>query len=186
MKEILKKINKIQLSLEKIIKNAENPYYNSKYADLNNIKDHIDTQLAENNLMVFSSITNNSLKTTIYDIDNDLSLSSEISLTQTEPQKKGAEITYYRRYNIIALFDLKIEDDDANITTKPPKDYNSDKPKIDIWLTEKQFKQVLLLDKAKIGLYLKKYDGKTIQSDDNKIYGMKKDYRKELEEQLKK
>lgn len=179
MEKILKKINLVQTNIDKINKNAENPFYRSNYADLNNIKDHLQTYLEANQLMIFHKVSAGSLITTVYDLESKESLSSEINLSMSDPQKKGGEITYYRRYNLVALFDLKIEDDDANETTKPPSNYK-DKPKIDVWLSDSDLEVAKKLSADKIKSVLKKYDGKTVFKD-GKLYGMKKDYRTQLE-----
>lgn len=178
MKNILAKINKIQQSIEKIEKNAENPYYNAKYADLNNIKDHLQAYLDANKLMIYHQVKLDNLITTIRDMESGEEIRSQISLTQTDPQKKGAEITYYRRYNLIAIFDLKIEDDDANATAKAPQNYTQKGVKIDIWLTDKQFNAVSKKSPEYIAECLSRYDGKTPV--DGKIYGMKKEYKTQL------
>jgi len=38
---------------------------------------------------------------------------------QTDPQKLGSEITYYRRYTLQSLLALQAEDDDGNKASRP-------------------------------------------------------------------
>ena len=182
MQKILLKINEVQKSLEPISKNAENPFYSSSYADLPNIQECLQGYLEASKLMVYHQVNEAKLVTTIYDLESGESLSSEIQLTMTDPQKKGSEITYFRRYNLLCLFDLKVSDDDANTTTNnAPK--QQDKPKVDVWLSDKVFESVLNMPKEKIAECLNKYNGKPFT--DGKVYAMKKEFRTQLEIKIK-
>jgi hypothetical protein len=44
------------------------------------------------------------------------SLTSKMKISQLDPQKKGAEVTYYRRYNYCMLFDILVADEDKDAT----------------------------------------------------------------------
>ena len=55
-----------------------------------------------------------------------------------------------------------------------------DKPKVDKWMTEKQFEELKQKTKAEIKKYLGIYNGTTPYTDGH-IYGMKKQYKEELE-----
>ena len=163
MENVLKKLHNVQLEIQSVTKNAENPFYNSTYADLNNVKDALQAYLEVNKLMTYHQIKDGKLVTTLHDVESGESISTSIEISMTDPQKKGAEITYYRRYNLIALFDLKVEDDDANLTVNKPS--NNKFTKVDIWMTDKVFENVKELEKSKIQLCLNKYDNKTSQKD---------------------
>ena len=41
-----------------------------------------------------------------------------LKIIRQQPQEKGSEITYYRRYGLQSLLLLEAEDDDANKTTR--------------------------------------------------------------------
>ena len=62
-------------------------------------------------------------------------------------------------------------------TKQEPKE---DKPKVDKWMTEKQFEELKQKTKAEIKKYLGIYNGTTPYTDGH-IYGMKKQYKEELE-----
>ena len=62
-------------------------------------------------------------------------------------------------------------------TKQEPKE---DKPKVDKWMTEKQFEEIKQKTKAEIKKYLDIYNGTTPYTDGH-IYGMKKQYKEELE-----
>ena len=55
-----------------------------------------------------------------------------------------------------------------------------DKPKVDKWMSEKQFEELKQKTKAEIKKYLGIYNGTTPYTDGH-IYGMKKQYKEELE-----
>lgn len=62
-------------------------------------------------------------------------------------------------------------------TKQEPKE---DKPKVEKWMTEKQFEELKQKTKAEIKKYLGIYNGTTPHTDGH-IYGMKKQYKEELE-----
>ena len=86
--------------------------FNYKYATLDQIQEKLNPILERHQILVMHAIQDWSLVTTIFDIESDESVSSSIELTTTKPQDKWSEITYYRRYNLVSLFDLEVEDDD--------------------------------------------------------------------------
>lgn len=119
MKEVFKKIGLVQNEVGNINKNAKNPFFKSKYADLSNIKECLQPLLSKYLLTTIHTIKDNVLTTTIFDVESGESVDSSIELTQKDPQKKGSEITYFRRYNLVAIFDLNVDDDDGNAASKP-------------------------------------------------------------------
>ena len=181
MEKVLEKINLIQQEVGKISKNAENPFHNSTYANLTNIQDSLQAFLEANKLMVYHTIVDKKVVTTVYDIESKESLSSSIDMTQTDAQKKGSEITYFRRYNLVCIFDLNVADDDGNEggNATPSKPQKSNNVKVDNWLTDKNFLAMKGKPKAKISEYIAYYDCKTKQSD-GLVYGMKKAYKMDL------
>ena len=63
---------------------------------------------------------------------------------------------------------------------QPKQEPKEDKPKVDKWMTEKQFEELKQKTKAEIKKYLGIYNG-TKPYTDGHIYGMKKQYKEELE-----
>ena len=57
-----------------------------------------------------------------------------------------------------------------------PQSTKEDKPKVDKWMTEKQFEELKQKTKAEIKKYLGIYNGTTPYTDGH-IYGMKKQYK---------
>lgn len=117
--DIMKKIAAISTQGITCIKNAENPYYNSKYADLGVVVDALKEPLKEQGLTYLFSVdkTNENdwvLKTYVSD-GTDITLASGFPLVNSDPQKFGASLTYAKRYSLCTVFNVIAEaDDDGN------------------------------------------------------------------------
>lgn len=107
--------------------------FNYKYATLDQIQEKLNPILESKKLLVVHSIQGWSLVTTVFDIESEDSVSSSIGLTTTKPQDKWSEITYYRRYNLVSLFDLEVEDDDG----KKAQDSKTEKKRFNPWTEER-------------------------------------------------
>lgn len=126
--ELSVKIAKVISEVQKVRKDKTNPFYKSNYANIESILGQIKPILEKNNLYISQPIINNSLHTFIMDLegnkypDYDPEKTEGINITHSDPQKKGAEITFYRRYSIVSILSLEQEDDDANsVTSNKPK-----------------------------------------------------------------
>lgn len=106
---------KIQKELKTVGKNTDG--YNYRYADLDQVWDKVRDIIQKNNFIVYSFVRDGIVTTNATHKDGEL-IQSELLITQTDPQKKGAEITYYRRYNLLAIFNIIVagEDTDAKDT----------------------------------------------------------------------
>ena len=113
------KLQKVKAEIGKISKDSKNPFYKSKYFDINGLLEHVEPLLQKNGLLLLQPIIEGKVITEIIDVETGEKVSSELELTnQTDPQKRGSEITYYRRYTLTSLLGLQAEDDDANATVK--------------------------------------------------------------------
>ncbi len=126
---IYKKLFEAKKEIGKISKDSKNPFFKSKYFDVNSLLEHVEPILQKNGLLILQPITNNKVTTEIIDVDGQdgevCIVSSEIQLPNiTDPQKLGSAITYYRRYTLQSLLGLQADDDDGNLASKPaPIDY---------------------------------------------------------------
>jgi hypothetical protein len=137
---IYQKLFNVKKEIGKLSKNTINPFYKSKYFDVNQLIEHVEPLLHENNLILLQPIKSNKVISTITDIDTGDSITSEIVLPDyQDPQKTGSAITYYRRYSLQSLLGLQAEDDDGNKTTKKTEE----KPKITQWLSDKDYKEAI-------------------------------------------
>jgi hypothetical protein len=132
--EIYKKLAKVKEKIGKISKDSTNPFYKSKYFDVNSLLEHVEPLLQENGLLLLQPISNGSVTTEIIDIDTGEIVSSGMDLTDIkDPQKRGSEVTYYRRYTLTSLLGLQAEDDDANsVTPKKAETSSEDKPWLNV------------------------------------------------------
>jgi len=102
-----------------IAKQANNPFFKSKYADLPSILEGIKEPLKKSGLALFHTAENSenwySLVSTIIETESGESISSSFPLFGSKPQEVWSSLTYARRYNTLALLDIPTdEDDDGN------------------------------------------------------------------------
>lgn len=122
MKELLKALANVKKDIGKISKFETNPFFKSKYFDINGLLEHVEPLLSHYGLLLLQPIENNKVKSVIYEVESGNFVSSEIELPNlTDPQKLGSAITYYRRYTLQSLLGLQAEDDDGNKAAAPVK-----------------------------------------------------------------
>lgn len=137
MKTIYAKLLNAKKNFSKIHKNAKNPHYKSSYTDLSALLDAIEPILLDNGLLILQPVLNGKVITQIIDVETGDKIESILELDgNLNPQQRGSQITYYRRYSLQSLLSLSSEDDDANIATQ------NIKPKKQI-LTDKAFEQAV-------------------------------------------
>lgn len=124
------KLFNLQQEIGTISKDATNPFYKSKYFDINSLINQLQPLLKKYKLLLKQPIIENVVYTKITCIDSKETELSGLELTeQNDPQKRGSEITYYRRYTLTSLLALQAEDDDANATVKKKPWLNKNTPK---------------------------------------------------------
>lgn len=112
---------KAQKAMGSALKDAKNPFFKSKYADLNAIIDAAIPALNENGIAVLQSpgldtITGSSVINTILLHESGEFLAGQskvVAAKVNDPQAEGSATTYARRYGLQAMVTLKAEDDDA-------------------------------------------------------------------------
>lgn len=124
-KNLVAKIFALQSEVGAIAKSETNPFYKSKYFDINALIEHLAPLLQKHGLVITQPLTHIEGKPAIATVIQD-SDSGEAQLFITplphieDPQKMGSAITYHRRYSLQSFLLLQAEDDDANLT-KPAK-----------------------------------------------------------------
>ncbi len=108
-----------------IKKSADNPFFKSKYAPLDEIIPAIRQSLKKHGL-VFLQIPQGAdeLTTTIIHAPSGQSISGTLKMTpkDSSPQGHGSAITYARRYALVSMLGLNTEgDDDGNAASGPVK-----------------------------------------------------------------
>ncbi len=105
-----------------ISKDSTNPFFKSKYFDINGLLKHTEPILQKNGLLLLQPIIKGEVFSEIIDIESGDSVTSSIQLPEiSDPQKLGSAVTYYRRYTLQSLLGLQAEDDDANAASKATK-----------------------------------------------------------------
>ena len=121
MKELLKNLSAAKKEIGAISKDSRNPFFKSKYFDINQLLEHVEPVLEKNGLIILQPITRGFVCTVILDVKTGEEILSEIELPNIQdPQKLGSAITYYRRYTLASLLALQSTDDDANLASKQP------------------------------------------------------------------
>lgn len=112
------KIAQVSLECGSVKKDADNPYFSSSYASLNAVKAQLSPHLKKHKLCVFHKSDSQHVMTYIVDTETGEMEMSSLPLPQTlKPQELGSAVTYFRRYNLMMMFDLLAEDDDGNLST---------------------------------------------------------------------
>lgn len=138
MKTLHKKLFEITSTMDKMKKDSENPFYKSKYFDVNQLIEAVRPEFIKHDLLLLQPIENDRVISRIIDVESGDSVEAGIKLSDNaKPQDIGSEITYYRRYTLQSLLGIEAEDDDGNRASgnypeKKSKKSDDDKP----WLNE--------------------------------------------------
>lgn len=120
------KIRNVQSKIKPIVKDATNPYFKSKYFDINAILAELKPLLVAEGITVLQPLTTQdgklALQTILKAEDEEMSFTCPLP-ENPDPQKMGSAITYFRRYSLQSLFLLEAEDDDAQSASTPVKTY---------------------------------------------------------------
>ena len=128
-KNIYQKLADAKAEIGAISKDSTNPFYKSKYFDINNLLAHVEPILLKHGLLCLQPIIDGKVVTQIIDIETGNDEVAEMKLPElNDPQKLGSAITYYRRYTLASLLALQAEDDDANSAKPKPQT----KPKLEM------------------------------------------------------
>lgn len=118
--EVSSALVKARSEFTAVSKDSENPYFNSKYSDINSILGMIDPILSNHGLSIIQpSIPSGDgvcIQTVLLHESGEY-LASEgmlVPAAKNDPQGYGAAVTYTCRYALQSFFGLRSEDDDGN------------------------------------------------------------------------
>lgn len=125
---MFEKLLKIQQEIKAIKKDSDNPFFKSKYFDINSLLAEVKPILNKHGVLLLQGLTNidgkPALETRLIGVKDNPEIvgGGDISYTvplpeMPDPQKAGSAITYFRRYAIQSLLALEAEDDDANFAS---------------------------------------------------------------------
>lgn len=112
-------LSKAQATIEAVAKDASNPFFKSKYADLASVWAAIRKPLTDNGLCILQEPSTNGVRliltTTLLHSSGEYVRSAlEFPVMKQDPQGYGSAITYARRYALGAIVGIAPEDDDGN------------------------------------------------------------------------
>ena len=115
---INQKLFNLQQEIGTISKDASNPFYKSKYFDINSLINQLNPLLKKHKLLLLQPIEEDCVYSKLICIDGTGGVISALKLPEiNDPQKLGSAITYYRRYTLASLLGLQAVDDDANVAS---------------------------------------------------------------------
>jgi len=118
---------KAQSQMGNATKDSNNPYFKSKYADLNSVREACLPALNDNSIAVLQPTIQidgrNYVKTILLHESGETieSLTEILFAKPNDPQAQGSGITYARRYGLQSLVNIGAEDDDGNKAAEKPK-----------------------------------------------------------------
>lgn len=153
--KLLQNLAKVKSEIGKVSKDSTNPFFKSKYFDINSALEHVEPLLQKYGLVLLQPIENNKVRTEIFNVEDGEFVFSEMELPNLQdPQKLGSAITYFRRYTLQSLLGLQAEDDDANkASAQTTSNKEDDKP----WLNVDSKEWVSALSKGSSLVSLRKY-----------------------------
>ena len=115
----------VQGKLSHAKKDSANPFFKSKYADLESVWDACRSLLAENGLAVMQfpgefvdgTMSLNTILT--HSSGEFMSYQMSVPVTKPDAQGAGSALTYMRRYALAAVVGVVQADDDGNAASSP-------------------------------------------------------------------
>lgn len=179
---IAKALLTFSVKIGKIKKDANNPFFKSKYAPLPQIQDAIAEPLQESGLVLTQIPAGEGLITMLLHAETGeyIMATSEMKPVKNDPQSIGSAITYHRRYSIAALLNLNIdEDDDGNAASQPTQTQSNET--IDKkWLNKFQDRQTQTLSKEWNNAVMKLQSGEVTIEKIKQSYKVSKENEAEL------
>jgi hypothetical protein len=143
MKNLATALVKAQSEMSNPTKGNTNPFFKSKYADLNAVREAVIPVLNANGISVLQPIVHqygkNFVNTILLHESGELmeSFTEIVYNKQNDAQAQGSGITYARRYGLQSFVCVGADDDDGNKASAPAKIPA---------LTEDQFNKVMTSD----------------------------------------
>lgn len=123
IKELTIALVKVQGVIEGAVRDSENPFFRSRYADLSSVWNACRKPLSDNGLAVIQTMgvegttsSCDTLVTTLVHTSGEwIRGSMRLHPVKLDPQGQGSAMTYARRYSLAAIVGIAPEDDDAEL-----------------------------------------------------------------------
>lgn len=119
MKNVYEKLFEFRKLTGKVVKSANNPFFKSRYADLNSVIEATDPALEEVGLVYIDRIDGTKLISELVDIESGETIinNTPLLLAKQDMQQLMSAVTYARRVARLAMLGLQAVDDDGSIAS---------------------------------------------------------------------
>ena len=113
---LYQKLARAMDNFDPVLKEANNPFFKSKYANLNSLLDATVPALRKEGLILLQPVEGDKVITMVVDTESGESVVSWVSIPTSivDPQKLIAATTYFRRGGLQCLLSIQALDDDGN------------------------------------------------------------------------
>jgi hypothetical protein len=119
---IHKKLLEFQRLGISIIKGKVNAHFKNKYANIDEVLEKVRPALSQVGIVMAQLPTETGLRTTLTDPEDGSFVEGFLPfLAATKPQEIGSNLTYLRRYSLVAMLGLEDDDDDGQAAQTPAK-----------------------------------------------------------------
>ena len=138
-----------QKKMDTVSKDASNPFYKSKYADINSFLEVAVEALNSEGISVlqpaYSDTSGHFVETTLLHETGEYISSKplRLELSKIDMQQLGSAITYGRRYQLQSLLGMRAEDDDAESTMGRSKPAYKQTPKANLVAKAEEIEKTL-------------------------------------------
>ncbi len=131
VKELLPALSAAISDMRDPKKNAANPHFKNRFADLGEVLECIKGPLSDQGLVMTQHADGDVLRTRVWHVKSGEWIESAVNLVMDKKtaQAQGSAITYARRYALKALFGMHDTDDDGQEASKPRKQQPKPAPK---------------------------------------------------------
>lgn len=121
---ILEKMFKMQAEINRIKKDSKNDHFKNTYTDLNKILDELKPVFDQHKILYLSKTVaregRNFVVLELHDTEDWTVVTAELIVQEgLNSQQTGSSITYFRRYQLVAMLGLQTVDDDGLVGSNP-------------------------------------------------------------------
>lgn len=104
-----------QKEIKSVTKDADNPFFKSKYADLPSVINACKDELNKHGIAVLQPVMGDMVETVLLHESGEWMAGRTmiVNAKPNDPQAQGSAITYARRYGLMSMVFIPAEDDDA-------------------------------------------------------------------------
>lgn len=151
IKHIAAALNKAQAEMSGAKKGANNPFFKSKYADMNSVVDAVRIPFCNNGLSYsqFPIMQDNKVGVETILMHESGEWMSDIlvlPMVKQDPQAAGSAITYAKRYALQSIAGIPSEDDDGNAASSQKSPVKQSSQNVNWYNSFENDKQYMLVD----------------------------------------